>query len=93
MGAETTPGLNPDSKPVSGTEPGSADSALDRRFQVALGLYAVLGALVWFTLDGDPVLIFNRPVELRLVVLVVLGGFLLRTVLARQAEKIRRGGR
>jgi hypothetical protein len=31
----------------------------------------------------------GRPVELRLVPLVVIGGLALRTVLARQAEKIR----
>jgi hypothetical protein len=34
----------------------------------------------------------GRPVELRLLPLVVLGGLALRTVLARHAEKIRRSG-
>jgi hypothetical protein len=38
------------------------------------------------------VLVFGRPVELRLVPLIVIGGLALRTVLARQAEKIRRSG-
>ena len=32
----------------------------------------------------------GRPVELRLIPLLIIGGFALRTVLAMQAEKIRR---
>jgi hypothetical protein len=69
-----------------------AVSSLDRRYRVALALYAVLAALAWFTLGEGKVLVAGRPVELRLVPLVILGGLALRTVLARQAEKIRRGG-
>ena len=72
----------------------SADSAasdLDRRFPVALALYGVLALLVWFTMGGGKVLVFGKPVELRLVPLLILGGLALRTVLARQAERIRRG--
>jgi hypothetical protein len=38
------------------------------------------------------VLVYGRPVEIRLVPLIVIGGLALRTVLARQAEKIRRSG-
>jgi hypothetical protein len=89
-------GSNRDSDPESsgGSTPGlgagSADSALDRRFKMALGLYAVLGALVWFTLDVAPVRVFGQPVSLRLLVLVVLAGFVLRTVIARKAEEYRR---
>ena len=59
---------------------------------VALALFAVLGALAWFTLGEGTILVAGRPVELRVFPLVVLGGFALRTVLARQAEKIRRDG-
>ncbi|MGA3347061.1 MAG: hypothetical protein ABSC76_19600 [Terracidiphilus sp.] len=70
----------------------SAGSELDRKFWVALALYVVLAALAWFTLGEGKILVAGRPVELRLLPLVVLGGFALRTVLARQAEKIRRGG-
>jgi hypothetical protein len=58
---------------------------------MALALYGVLAVLVWFTMDAGKVLIFGRPVELRLVPLIVIGGLALRTVLARHAEKIRRG--
>jgi hypothetical protein len=65
---------------------------LERKFWVALGLYAVLGALVWFTMGDGKVLVMGKPVELRLVPLMILGGLALRTVVALQADKIRRGG-
>ena len=69
----------------------SAGADLDRKFWLALAMFAVLAALVWFTMGEGSVLVFGRPVELRLVPLIVIGGLALRTVLARQAEKIRRG--
>ena len=70
----------------------SADADLDRKFWVALAMFAVLAALVWLTMGEGSVLVFGRPVELRLVPLIVIGGLALRTVLARHAEKIRRAG-
>ena len=82
----------------------SAESDLDRKYWVALALYGVLAALAWFTLGEDKVLVpwfdlsdwkivvASKPVQMRLVPLIVLGGFALRTVLARHAEKIRRAG-
>ena len=69
-----------------------SSSDLDRKFWVALALFAILAALVWFTMGEGAVLVFGRPVEMRLVPLIVIGGLALRTVLARQAEKIRRAG-
>jgi len=68
----------------------SAGSDLDRKFWTALALFAILAALVWFTMGEGTVLVFGRPVEMRLIPLIVIGGLALRTVLARQAEKIRR---
>jgi hypothetical protein len=65
---------------------------LDKRFPVALGLYGVLAVLVWFTMDAGKVMVMGKPVELRLVPMIIIGGLALRTVLARSAEKIRRGG-
>ena len=65
-------------------------SDLERRFPVALGLYLVLAVLVWFTMGEGKFLVMGRMVELRLVPLIVIGGLALRTVLARQAERIRR---
>ena len=69
-----------------------AGSELDRRFPVALALYGVLAVLVWFTVGEGTVVAFGRPVELRLIPILVIGSFALRTVLARQADRIRRGG-
>jgi hypothetical protein len=70
----------------------SSSSDLDRKFWLALALFAILAALVWFTMGEGKVFVFGRPVEMRLVPLVVIGAMVLRTVLARQAERIRRGG-
>ena len=69
----------------------SAESVakLKRKARIAFGLYLVLGVVAWFTLDGT-VLVYGRPVEIRLVPLIVLGGLAARTLLAVKAEKIRR---
>jgi hypothetical protein len=65
-------------------------SDLEKRYPLALALYAVLAALVWFTMDASNVYVLGRPVELRLLPLILIGGFALRTVLVHQAERIRR---
>jgi hypothetical protein len=65
---------------------------LDKRFPIALALYGALAVLVWFTMDAGKVMVMGRPVELRLVPLVVIGGLAVRTLLARHAERIRRSG-
>jgi hypothetical protein len=70
----------------------STGSDLDRKYWAALVLYAVLAVLVWFTMDAGTVLVHGKPVELRLLPLIILGGLALRTVLALHADKIRRGG-
>ncbi len=67
-------------------------SELDRKYWIALALYAVLAALAWFTVGEGKVLVAGRAVEVRLLPLIVLSGMALRTVLARHAEKIRRDG-
>ena len=68
----------------------SGDADLDRKYWAALAMFAGLAVLVWFTMDAGKVLVFGRPVELRLVPLIVIGGLVLRMVLARHAERIRR---
>ncbi len=94
MGDDSQPdarrGLEGAGSDPAGANP--ADASLDRRFRVALAMYAVLGLLVWFTMGEGTVLVHGRPVELRLVPLIVIGGLALRTVVAHRAEKIRRGG-
>ena len=70
----------------------STGSELERKYWLALGLYGALAVLIWFTMDAGTVQVEGRPVEIRLVPLVVIGGLVLRTVLARHAERIRRGG-
>jgi hypothetical protein len=70
----------------------SSGSELDRKFWIALTLYAVLALLVWFTMDAGKVLVLGRPVELRLIPILIIGTFALRTVVARNADRIRREG-
>jgi hypothetical protein len=64
-------------------------TTLEKKYWVALVLYAGLGLLCWFTLDAR-IPVGGRLVELRLVPLVIIGGLALRTMLAMKAEKIRR---
>jgi hypothetical protein len=68
----------------------STGSDLNRKFWIALALYGLLGLLVWFTMGEGKILVHGRPVELRLIPLIVIGGLVLRTVVAHQAERIRR---
>jgi uncharacterized membrane-anchored protein len=67
-----------------------ADRDLDQKFWAALAMFAVLAVVVWLTIGDGSVLVFGKPVELKLIPLIVIGGMALRTVLARKAEKIRR---
>ena len=67
----------------------SSGSELQKKYPIALALYAALAALVWFTMDAGKVPIWGKPVDLRLIPLLVIGGMALRTVLALQADKIR----
>jgi hypothetical protein len=82
-------GREPDRK-EKGLHSSGAD--MERKFWVALVLYTVLAAVAWFTLGEGTVLVGGRLVELRVLPVIILGGLALRTVLARQAEKIRRDG-
>ena len=68
-----------------------ARSDIDRKFWAALAMFAVLAVVVWLTMGDGSVPVFGRPVELKLIPLIVIGGLVLRMVLARKAEKIRRG--
>jgi hypothetical protein len=65
-------------------------SELERRYPIALLLYAVLAVLVWFTVGGGTIIVFGRPIEMRWIPILILGTFAFRTMLVRQADKIRR---
>jgi hypothetical protein len=65
-------------------------SSLDKKYWVALVLYAGLAILSWFTLDAR-IPVGGRLVEMKFIPLVIIGGFALRTMVAMRAEKIRRG--
>jgi hypothetical protein len=67
-----------------------ARTDLERRYPWALRLYGLLAVLVWFTMGEGTILVHGKPVALRLIPLLVIGGFALRTVVARQADRIRR---
>jgi hypothetical protein len=70
-----------------------AGSDLERRYPIALAMYGVLAVLVWFTIGEGAVQLLGRPVEVRWVVLFILAMFVFRTVMAMQADRIRRGGK
>ena len=77
---------------LSGKDLRRTGSDLEKRYPIALGLYLILAVLVWFTLGEGKVLVAGKQMELRWLPLIILGGLALRTVLARHAERIRRGG-
>ena len=64
--------------------------AVERKFWAALGLYAILAVVIWFTLGEGTTLVFGKPVAIRAIPLFVIGMFVFRTVMAREADKIRR---
>ena len=74
-------------------QPGTrTGSEVQRRYPIALLAYGVLAVLCWFTLGEGTVQLFGKPVELRLIPILILGTFALRTVVARQADRIRHDG-
>ena len=74
------------------TGPGQgAGSELERKYLIALALYAVLAVLVWFTIGEGKIEVFHRMIEIRWVPIFILATFAFRTVMAMQADRIRRG--
>jgi hypothetical protein len=72
------------------TSPASLAS-LDKKYGVALALYAVLAVLVWFTIGEGTVAAFGRQIEIRWFPVFILATFAFRTWVAMQADRIRRG--
>jgi hypothetical protein len=67
-------------------------SDLEKRYPAALAAYGVLAVLVWFTIGEGAVTLFGRAVEVRWVVLFILGMFVFRTMVAMKADRVRRSG-
>ena len=62
----------------------------ERKFWIAMGMYGALAVLVWFTLGEGTASVLGRRIEIRWIPLFVLGTFVFRTWVAREADKIRR---
>jgi hypothetical protein len=58
---------------------------MHKRLPFALGCYAVLALLAWFTLGSAGIYINGRVVELRAAVCILLGAFTLKTLIAYKA--------
>ena len=95
--ADSRAGLNADLD-VSSELDASAEMSLalrvearrERKFWVAMGMYGLLAVLVWFTLGEGTTSVLGRRIEIRWIPLFVLGTFVFRTYIAREAEKVRR---
>jgi len=62
---------------------------LESRYRVAMVLYAGLAVAAWFLLGDAKLAVAGRPVELRLVPVIVLAAAALKTALFRKAEQVR----
>jgi hypothetical protein len=60
-----------------------------KRFYVALAIYAVLGLLIWVTMEDVPLPVGNGQLGIRSLTLIVLAVFAVRTVLHWRADEIR----
>jgi hypothetical protein len=60
-----------------------------KRFYIALAIYAVLGLLIWVTMEDVPLPVGNGQIGIRSLTLIVLAVFALRTVLHWRADQIR----
>ena len=59
------------------------------RFYVALAIYAVLGLLIWVTMEDVSLPVGSGHVGIRSLTLIVLAVFAVRTVLHFRADQIR----
>jgi hypothetical protein len=71
---------------------GADRRTLGQKYWIALLLYGVLAVLAWFTVGEGKIVVFGKPVELRLIPILILALFALRTMLVHEADKIRHGG-
>ncbi len=71
-------------------EAAGTGSELERKYRIAMALYGVLAVVAWFTIGKGSVPVFGRMVEIRWIPIFVLATFAFRTVMAMQADRIRR---
>jgi hypothetical protein len=69
---------------------GSLGNDLEKKYPVALVMYALLAIAAWFTVGEGNVTIAGRHVEVRLIPILILALFAFRTYVAMQADRIRR---
>jgi hypothetical protein len=65
------------------------DVKRDRKYWIAMSLFAVLAVVIWFTFGEGTALVFGRRIEMKWIPLFVIGTFAFRTYMAREADKIR----
>lgn len=65
-------------------------SELEKKYPIALAMYAVLAVLVWFTVGAGNVIVAGRPVQVRWIPILILALFAFRTYVAMHADRIRR---
>ena len=88
VGLDVKPEMGLDASVVSDVE-----AQRERKFWIAMGMYAALAVVVWFTLGEGTTSVLGRRIEIRWIPLFVLGTFVFRTYIAREAEKVRRRSR
>ncbi|HTX75718.1 MAG TPA: hypothetical protein VMD29_05885 [Terracidiphilus sp.] len=71
-------------------EPARTGSEMERKYRIALALYGVLAVVAWFTIGEGSVPVFGKMIEIRWIPVFVLATFAFRTVMAMQADRIRR---
>ena len=65
-------------------------SDLEKKYPVALAMFVILAVVAWFTVGEGSVIVLGRPVQVRLIPVVILGLFAFRTYVAMHADRIRR---
>jgi hypothetical protein len=85
--------LDRDTVSVAGVDRAKrSGSDLEKKYPVALALFVVLAVVAWFTVGEGNVIVLGRPVQVRLIPIVILALFAFRTYVAMQADRIRRNG-
>jgi hypothetical protein len=83
--------LDRDPVKVAGVDQGKRSASdLEKKYPVALAMFVVLAVVAWFTVGQGNVIVLGRPVQVRIIPIVILALFAFRTYVAMQADRIRR---